>query len=69
MRDGTVAGSPRGSSGRAGRLPEPAARAGAQLRAGKRVREDVRDAAAVAAFSFLSSIGIAVVMTLLTRAG
>ena len=36
---------------------------------GKRVRDDVRDGAAVAAFSLLASTALAVVLTLCTRLG
>jgi hypothetical protein len=35
----------------------------------KRIRHDVRDGAAVAAFSLLASTGLAVALTLLTRIG
>lgn len=69
MGVGVVEDSRRGAPGRTGRLPEPAARVGAHVHAGKRVRDDVREAAAVAAFSLLTSIGFAIVLTLFTRAG
>jgi len=41
----------------------------AHARSGSRVRDDVRDGAAVAVFSLLTSVGIAVLMTLLTKVG
>lgn len=69
MDVGIIAGSDRTPPGRRSRLPEPAARVGAAVRAGRRVREDVRDAAAVVAVSLLTSISFAVAMTLFTRAG
>ncbi len=69
MGVGFVETSASGAPGRSGRLPEPAAAVGASVRAGRRVREDVRDAAAVAAFSLLTSLGFAVALTLLTRIG
>lgn len=54
---------------RSGRLPEPAAPAGTAGRSVRRVREDVRDGVAVAAFSLLASLGFALAVTLLTRTG
>ena len=35
----------------------------------RRVRDDVREGVAVAAFSLLASVGLAVVMTVFTRIG
>lgn len=50
-----------------GLLPEPAGRTGAHGWAGKRVREDVRDGVAVAAFSLASSTGVSLLLFLAVR--
>jgi len=52
---------------RAGFLPEPAPRVGAHVYAGKRVRDDAREALFVMAFSVASAVGLAVVLTLATH--
>ena len=49
------------------RLPEPSSRVGPHGWVGKRVREDVRDGVAVAAFSLATSTGVSVVLFLLVR--
>lgn len=48
-------------------LPEPPERLDAHGWSGKRVREDVRDGAAVVAFSLLTSSVVATVLFLVTR--
>lgn len=48
-------------------LPDPAGRTGAHSWVGKRVREDVRDGVAVAAFSLVCSTGVSLVLFLLVR--
>lgn len=69
MGVGVVDTSASGAPGRGGRLPEPAAPAGTAGLSVRRVREDVRDGVAVAAFSLLASLGFALAVTLLTRTG
>ncbi|MGI8675470.1 MAG: hypothetical protein ACR2JT_00865 [Nocardioidaceae bacterium] len=49
------------------RLPEPAVRVGAYSYTGKRVRDEVREGAAVVVFSLVVSTGFALVMTLCIR--
>jgi hypothetical protein len=58
----------RGGRGPArGLLPEPAPRVGAHAYAGKRVRDDVREAVLVMAFSVASSVGLALSLTVVVH--
>jgi hypothetical protein len=50
-----------------GLLPEPAPRVGAHTYAGKRVRDDAREAILVMVFSITSALGLAGVVALLVR--
>ncbi len=56
-----------GSPGTGRRLPEPAGHVGAHAWVGKRVREDVRDGVAVAAFSCVTSTVAAALLLLILR--
>jgi hypothetical protein len=50
-----------------GLLPEPAPRVGAHSYAGKRVRDDAREAVLVMVFSITSALGLAGAVALLVR--
>lgn len=50
-----------------GFLPEPAPRVGAHSYAGKRVRDDAREALLVMAFSVTSALGLSGALALLVR--
>jgi hypothetical protein len=52
---------------RPGFLPEPAPRVGAHSYAGKRVRDDAREAVLVMVFSISSALGLAGALALIVR--
>jgi len=54
-------------AGSPGFLPEPAPRVGAHAYAGKRVRDDAREALLVMAFSVTVAVALAVALTLATH--
>jgi hypothetical protein len=57
----------RSASPRKRLLPDPAPRVGAHAYAGKRVRDDVREAVLVMGFSVLSAVGLAACLTTLVH--